>query len=301
MNKTAIVTGAGGFLGKKLVEYLISNDYFVIAITRRELCVISQKIENIILDCKDIELLIEKVNIRNIDYFFHLAWEGTSGVKRSDDIVQLKNVENSCKAIRVAAKLGVKKFVNFGSVMEYEAQKISHLNEINTEMIYSFEKFNSHMLTKILAKELNIEYNSACISNIYGPADSSTRFVNKLINCMISNEKIVFSSGRQDYDFIYIDDAIRAILLVAENGVNYEEYYIGTHENKRLKDYIVRIRELINNKYPLVFDDNVKGIFVDYNKLNRGKIYDELGFSLMTSFESGIVDTANSIRKELSK
>lgn len=56
------------------------------------------------------------------------------------------------------------------------------------------------------------------------------------IRKLIHKEHCSFTAGYQTYDFIYITDAINAIIAVAEKGKPFNRYYIGSGEPKPLRE-----------------------------------------------------------------
>ena len=48
------------------------------------------------------------------------------------------------------------------------------------------------------------------------------------------------------WDFLYVGEVVRAIRFVAENGISGKVYGIGSGTYRTLKEYIVKIRDIIN-------------------------------------------------------
>ena len=67
-------------------------------------------------------------------------------------------------------------------------------------------------------KIYNIKFINARLFHLYGPSDKPTKFVNSIIQSLKNNlPTIDLTSGTQRRDFIYIDDAIEAFLLIILN------------------------------------------------------------------------------------
>ena len=121
--KKAIVTGAGGFIGGALTEFLLSKDITVygIDISAKALERHTDKANfiPIIADFTNYEHLHEMIQ-DNIDVFYHFAWQGVFGEPFKDYRLQLSNAASAGDAITEAVKIGCKKFVFAGTYNEIE-------------------------------------------------------------------------------------------------------------------------------------------------------------------------------------
>lgn len=297
--KKAIITGATGFVGSWLVKELTSNGIEVIAVVRSNKSNIEdlQKCKNvkvIICPLDTINKLNEMVEEYDIDVFYHFAWEGTSGMDRANIKLQLKNIQYTCDAVKVASKIGCKKFVNAGSIMEYEAMQYvpSDFNQPGLGYIYSTAKQTADFMAKTFAASLKLPYINAIISNIYGEGEKSARFINTTIRKFLNNERAAFTHGEQLYDFIYVTDAARAFYLIGENGKAFTNYYIGNPTQCQLKEFIVRMRNVIDKNIELKFGEiPFQGALLKYDEFDTGKLNIELGFMPVVTFEQGIIKT----------
>ncbi|MEA4820671.1 MAG: NAD-dependent epimerase/dehydratase family protein [Erysipelotrichales bacterium] len=293
MSKSCIVTGASGFVGQRLVNKLLENKYKVYAISRKSIEIQNSLLVQINIDCVDISSIRNYIEEDSIDYFYHFAWEGTSGIDRLNFDIQNRNLENACKSIVIASELNVKKFIFAGSIMEYESLKEFNNTGMIGNTLYGFFKLITHKVTKTLAKELQIDYCSICISNIYGPSDTSARFINELIENVKSDKPMTLSSCMQNYDFIFIEDAVSGIILIAEKGKDGEEYYLGTEENRILKDYVICVKNILNEKYFLNFGSSTPSVSLEQDDIEKEKIFRELNFEIKVTFEEGIKKCVN--------
>ena len=285
-----IISGATGFVGEKLVKYMLESGDHVVVIVRDK----GKLDQSIINKVNVIEAELSdytQLDIKEDDYdvFFHLAWSGTSGPERGNYLTQIDNIRYSCDAVSLAKRIGCKRFVYAGSIMEYECLSDFMQNSVPPiNNCYSVSKYTADFMTQAIANNIGIEYVGIVISNIYGEGEESKRFINTTIKKMIKGESIELSSCEQLYDFIYISDAVRAIYLVAKAGMNNQRYYIGSIEQIPLKQYVIQMKEVCNSNSELLFGkikSSSKGL--DYSVIDSKKIY-ELGFKSEVSFAEGI-------------
>lgn len=294
------ITGATGFLGHTLVKACIKKGYHVIAIVRsKEKTDLSIEDKITIVESSLEELcLSDLMKVTESDresIFYHFAWDGTSGKERADEKKQLKNIQYSCEVLKMAIELGCKKFIYAGSIMEYEV-----INNIPQDYykpsinnLYSISKLTADFMLKTIAANEGIQYNSLIISNVYGPGEKSERFLNNVIRRMLRNEEILMTEGIQLYDFIYLEDAIEAIVKVGEEGKAYASYYIGNREQRPLKEYIIEARKELNSKSEIKFGAiSFQGKSLTYKEFNTNSL-EELGVSLRTGFKDGIRSIKN--------
>lgn len=300
----AIITGGTGFIGCALCERLLKHGYEVISIQRT-------KSHNHFNKCSQYrEIICDLANIDNLHIentsgalFFHFAWPNVSGVNNEKEVYgQISGITYSLKCIQLANRINCSKFIFAGSIFEY-------VNFINSEIsyeknnlrnVYSYAKNMADNLCNTLATKYNITYISCILSNVYGPGKTD-RFVNNLIRKMLRNESFKLSQCNQMYDFMFIDDAITAILLCAEKGSGSPHYYIGDGNIKPLHDYISIIQQIVNPNYTLQFSQlNSSSTYYSYEQFNITRVKDEFGFISRTSFHKGIENTMKYIEEVIS-
>ena len=246
----AIVTGATGFVGQWLVRELCANNHDVTVIVRDEKKVPAEWRNSVEIVESALENYgnLEKSDFKyeSYDVFFHFAWAGTSGHDRSNYDMQLRNVFAACESINLAKRLLCRRFLNAGSLMEYDVMKYLPQDgaEPTAAYIYGISKMTADFMLKTLAVREGIEYINVIISNIYGVGENSARFLNQLLRKLICNERMSLTSGEQLYDFIYVTDAVKGIVYAAQKGKNNSVYYIGNRKPQPLKEYILQCLQL---------------------------------------------------------
>lgn len=305
MNK-AIITGASGFIGKQLINELLSRNIKIVAIDIRFDDVLLQNKEITCINCKDKNPfdLQKELEILNADTFFHLAWAGTSGPMRADYSVQLDNVKLACDYVVLASKIGCKRFVYASSINEMETYEYLQSDDINPSggYIYGTGKLAAHLMGETVAKLNGIEFIPVIITNIYGAGEKSARLVNTSIRQLLNGEHCSFTEGKQTYDFIYITDAIASIVEVAEKGKPFNRYYIGSGNPKPLKDFLLEMKDVVAPDAELGLGDlPFNGIDISYSQFKLKKVQEDTGYVNKISFKDGIKKTMDFIKSEKSE
>lgn len=301
--KKAIVTGANGFVGLAVTKELVAQGYFVYAIVRSnnyDKFLYNKSVKVLLYNMSEYDNIIDVIN-GEVDFFFHFAWDGTSGELRANEKVQIKNIEYSCNAIRVAKKIGCKRFIMPSSIMEYEVEQLTYQTvNVSKNHIYSSAKRAANMMCRLIANNVGIDYIVGLISNIYGVGEKSLRLINYSIRKFLNHELVKFSPGNQKYDFIYITDAAKIFVLIAEKGKNNNTYYIGNAEIKTLKDYLIELGKTINaTNFIEIGGLPSIGNGIDYSLIDTYKVKKELGYENKVKFSQGIVATYNWIKENL--
>lgn len=253
-----IVTGAAGFTGANLVEHLVEHGYFVYAVCRpksknnvRLLGV--KNVQIVELDTREIRKLVEHVT-EKCDYFVHLSWQGT----RDDVWGQLDNVQNSLHAIEAAKRAGCKRYIQTGSQAEYGLKSELITEDLIAEPFsaYGAAKLSACYQTKILAKQLGVDWIWGRIFSTYGKYEPQGRMLPDLISKLKNGEQPILSSCEQYWDYLDEDDAAEAIIALMERGHDGEIYNIANGNFRQLKEYTEAVRKRINPNITISYGDD---------------------------------------------
>ncbi|MDY0100461.1 MAG: NAD(P)-dependent oxidoreductase [Bacilli bacterium] len=305
--KKAIVTGADGFVGSHLVYELLTNGYIVYGIDlsnrpkrlkqHPNLIYISQDVSNI----NQLEKYFKK---EDIYYFFHFAWRGSAGIERNDEEIQLSNTITTAKCLRFANQIGCRRFIVAGSIMEFETHSVVYSNDTkpNLSFIYGAGKVAAHQISKSIANAIGIDLLWVYITNAYGAGELSPRFINSTILKIINKENTNFSSGIQNYDFVYITDVAHAFRLVAEKGVANKGYMVGSGDAKPLKEFIIQLFETLAPNIKPSFGEIVySGAMLPIEIYSIEEIINDCGFLPKINFSEGIRRTYDYLKEHKSE
>jgi UDP-glucose 4-epimerase len=291
--KKAIISGANGFVGSAVVRELLKNGYEILALDR-EGC-----LENLPKDARvsflpwelsDMSRLKEKVQNGPYDVFFHFAWAGSAGPARADTALQLKNAQWTVDALQAAKALGCSRFLCAGSIMEYETMAAAYTqgNRPGLGYIYGGGKLIAHVMCMSVAAQIGIDLIWPEITNAYGVGERSPRLVNTTIQKCIRNEPPQFTSGVQNYDFVYIDDVARAFRLIGEKGKPFHEYLIGSSQARPLREFLLEMQAAIAPELEFRFGDvPFTGIDLPLERFDCSQTEADTGFRAEISFAEG--------------
>ena len=291
--ENVIITGADGFVGSYTVNYFLEQGCRVLALDMGEKpnrLGEHPRLTYAQCDISDAAALEAAAQSGNYDTFIHFAWAGSAGPARVDYNLQMKNALTTVECLKTAKKLGCKRFVCAGSIMEKEVEAAVHDQGSRPGMgyIYGMGKHIAHCLCKSVAADIGIELVWPMITNAYGAGELSPRFVNTTIRKIIQGEPLQFTSGTQSYDFVYVTDVARAFYLIAKNGRPFCEYMIGSSTARPLKEFIIEmVRSLAPDRQPIFGDIPFTGTNMSLSTFDCTDTERDCGFRAGVSFAEG--------------
>ena len=301
-----VITGPTGAIGHALTEQCIRSGDEVLAIVRKgspRIRTIPQgsKVTVIELCLGDYDEYVRSARAPEIPYdvFYHFAWEGTTGSSRNDTDLQSRNIEHSLSAVRLAAFLGCRTFIGAGSQAEYGRVEGSLKADTPAfpENGYGIAKLCSGQLTRILCGQLGIKHIWTRILSVYGPYDGEGSMIISSLRKMINGEESRFTKGEQEWDYLYSEDAARAMHLLSQKGIGNKVYVIGSGRTRKLMDYIsVMDQKASPSVHPILgavpyADKQVMHLCADISELTE-----DTGFMPVVDFEEGIEKTIRYVR-----
>lgn len=247
-----LITGPTGCIGTAIIRRGLAKGHNFTCIVHKG----SMRTSNIpissnvsVVEC-DLDSL-GSLNIKcTFDVFIHLAWDKTFGEQRDDVSTQLKNIEYTLDACRLAKRFGCRKFIGAGSQAEYGVVEeiLTPFMRVNPESGYGIAKYASGKMATLLCSQLGLEFNWVRVLSVYGPNDGASTFINYLITEFIIGNIPNVTKCEQVWDYLYSDDAADAFLAIAEKGVNGKTYVLGSGNGRKMSEYIEDIKSVINPK-----------------------------------------------------
>lgn len=295
-NKNVLVTGGNGFLGKHVVAELkrrVCKEIFVPASKEYNL-IKMENVERLINDsCPDIVIhLAAKVggigaNAANPASFFY------------------DNLMMGVQLIEISRQKGVEKFVTIGTVCSYPKFAPVPFNEKDLWNGYPEETNAPYGLAKKMllvqgqAYRQQYGFNSIFLLqvNLYGPGDNFDLETSHVIPALIkkcvkavrnNDDKIVlWGDGSPTREFLYVEDAARAIILAAERYNKPEPINLGSGHEISIKELAETVAKLTGFKGKIVWD-KTKPNGQPRRMLDTSKAETEVGFTTNVDLEEGL-------------
>ncbi|ACK51639.1 NAD-dependent epimerase/dehydratase [Methylocella silvestris BL2] len=303
MTGKALVTGASGFLGRALVPALLASGASVIAAGRGQ----SPFAAHPRLAWRRIDLADPAAPLREItsgvDCIYHLAWStvpSEASLSPAEDA--RANIVGSLRIIESIAPGAAPRLIFassggaiYGRLRQAPASEDHPLNPISA---YGLSKRTVEAYLDLFADTIGLRPASLRIGNLFGPGQNPERLfgaVTQFSKAALTGAPIIlFGDGSTVRDYVYIDDAVDALIRAAQAQNSSRALNIGSGEGRSLNDIIACLEAQlgrpvkVERRPPRPFDTPLS--ILDPSRARR-----EIGWSARVSFEDGVARTLKSL------
>ncbi|MCK4598739.1 GDP-mannose 4,6-dehydratase [Candidatus Bipolaricaulota bacterium] len=295
-DKTAVVTGAAGFIGSHMVDLLLDHGYKVRAVDnlstgRLENLEHCKSDPNLIFEARDLrDMRPDAPLFRGADYVFHFAGIGdiVPSIEQPTDYLSA-NVMGTVHALEAARHAGVRKFIYAASSSCYGLAielPTTEQAEISPQYPYALSKHLGEQAVRHWGKVYRLPVISIRIFNAYGLRSRTTGAYGAVFGVFFAQKLAgkpftVVGDGTQRRDFVFVTDVARAFLLAAESGRTNEIYNLGAGNPQPVN----RLVELLGGE---VVHISKRPGEPDCTWADISKIRSELGWEPCVSFEEGV-------------
>jgi GDP-D-mannose 3', 5'-epimerase len=322
----AIVTGGAGFIGSHLVKRLLLEgaDVHIIDNLWRgsltnldfgEKAKLDLNSNFNLADLSDYGKCMEL--IRNADIVYHLAdvVAGVDYVFDHQPFVYHQNVMINTNVLWACIKNKIPNYVYVGTACSFPKslqmkEGISAIHENQTfpadpESAYGWAKLMGEYEAELSQKNDAFNVGLLRFHNVYGPKScfdvNRSQALPSLIRKAVKypqEDFVVWGSGKQYRDFVYVEDVVDALMLIYEKGMNKGVIQIGSSKAVTLREAAEVIIRASGKPIDVKFDTTKP-------EGDRGRIailtraMDILDWMPATSFETGIENTYRWIEQKI--
>jgi nucleoside-diphosphate-sugar epimerase len=77
-----------------------------------------------------------------------------------------------------------------------------------------------------------------------GEDDDKDSFLQVTLQKLVNGDDLIFSSGEQVFDVVSLEDCTLGYYLICEKGISGQEYWVGSGDPRRLREYVERMYRL---------------------------------------------------------
>ena len=245
----SLVTGAAGFIGSNLVDYLLEQGHNVICVdnesANNEKFYWNEKAWNVNADITDYRTM--KNAFTNVDYVFHLAAESRLQPAIENPIGAVeKNCVGTTVMLQCAREAGVKRFVYSSTSSAYGNNPYPNVETQPDDCLnpYSASKAAGEKFCKMYTDLYGLETVILRYFNVFGQRSPARGQYAPVIGIFQRQKEAgepltLVGDGSQKRDFIHVEDVARAnyIAATADLGDHIGEVFnIGSGKNYSIKD-----------------------------------------------------------------
>ena len=204
MKQKVLVTGANGYIGRNVINYLLDSNIDVVAVDISLNKIISEKVKKIEINIfENTDYLFS--NLQNLGTCIHLAWR--NGFVHNS-ITHLEDISLHYKFLKKIHEFGIKNINVIGTMHEigYWEGEVANDTTTNPISFYGIAKNSLRQSLKILEdsdKELFIKW--LRVFYIQGDDRNNNSIFSKILQKEEEGAKTFpFTTGKNKYDFINI-------------------------------------------------------------------------------------------------
>lgn len=303
--RRVLVTGAGGFLGGWLAYALLEREATVVALLHREKPLTTlqllggwERVYRVYGSVTDEALLREVLNTYEVDTCFHLAAQPLVGAALRSPVATFEaNVRGTWLLLEQCRLCPtVERVVVASSDKAYGPQVELPFHEatpLRPRHPYEASKACADLVAQSFAATYGLPLAITRCANLYGGGDlHPSRLIPETIRALLEGRRpLLRSDGSPRRDFLYIEDAVRAYLLLAERllepGVRGEAFNFGTGQPRSVLEVVETLCRLTGRSVePEVQGRAVAEIPVQF--LDASKARERLGWEPQVPLEEGL-------------
>jgi nucleoside-diphosphate-sugar epimerase len=273
----ALITGSTGFIGRALRRRL-SNDGYEISELNSD------------SDIRKAQSFLRFIDL-NIHCVFHLAgktyvpesWQNP-GEFYHVNVMGTENVLEFCRQKSIP-------LIYVSSYLYGQPEKlpISENDQIVPNNPYAHSKYLAEQLCEFYAREFGVAVVILRPFNIYGPGQSDRFLIPLIVRQALEGQAIKVKTLEPRRDYIYLDDAVDAMVCAAENiSMPFAVYNIGSGYSLSVHEVIREVLGIVKINIPVISEDMVRKNEIHDVIANISLAKRELGWQPHYSFRQGI-------------
>ena len=306
--KTALVTGAGGFIGHHLVKYLVGHGYVVRGADLKYPEYEDTKADEfLIADLRDYNQCLRVT--KNIDEVYHLAADmgGIGYISAFHAEISINNTLINAHTLQAARHHEIKRFLFSSSACVYPQHLQKNPDVIplreedafpaDPEEGYGLEKLYTEKLCQYFTEDWHFPTRVVRFHNVYGPLGTydggrekaPAAISRKIAALRDGDELLIWGDGKQTRSFMYIDDCIEGIYRVMRSEYG-GPLNLGTDELVTVDELVDIISDIAGKslikRHEISKPQGVRGRNSDNSRLRT-----VLGWEPKTALRQGLVPT----------
>ncbi|HET6447927.1 MAG TPA: NAD-dependent epimerase/dehydratase family protein [Conexibacter sp.] len=258
MSRSVFVSGAYGLLGCWLTRALVARGERVVVLQRDRaphsallLESVEQRVDVVYGDLNDEGLLARTLGEHEIDTVFHLAAQTIVGTANRSPLSTFEsNIRGTWTLLEACRLHGVERVVVAASDKAYGASaRLPYREQMALDPRYPYDvsKAATDMIARSYWHTFGLPVAVTRFANLYGGGDlNRSRLIPEAVAAALAGRApVIRSDGSPERDFLYVEDAVAAYLLLADaldgEGARGEAFNAGGGQPHAVRDVVARI------------------------------------------------------------
>ncbi|VDN48540.1 NAD-dependent dehydratase [Petrocella atlantisensis] len=317
--KTALVTGADGFIGSHLTEALVNNGYKVRAFSYYNsfnswgwLDTLPKEIMNEVEvfsgDIRDPNGV--RASLKSMDEVFHLAaLIAIPFSYHSPDTYVDTNIKGTLNVLQAAKDLQTSRILITSTSEVYGTAQYVPMDESHPyqgQSPYSATKIGADRMAEAFYKSFQVPITIVRPFNTYGPRQSARAVIPTIITQLLSGkEEIKLGALSPTRDFNYVKDTVNGFIEIAKSTKTIgEEINIATENEISIENLANELIKQINSSARIISDEQrYRPELSEVNRLfgSNKKLKELTEWKMNYSFEDGMAETVSWFRQNLDR
>ena len=235
-----LLSGASGFLGTHLLDYFIESGFQIIIIKRSstDLTQLQKRFGNLEAWNYEGNELNNLFSVHSdIDIIMHAATDyGRHDLSLISTFWANEALPIKLLELAILHKVGL--FFNFDTFFSSQNSVYDHLKA------YTLSKRHFREWGEYIGNANSIYFLNLRLFHLYGPGDSSEKFIPSMVRQCLANDEIDLTDGEQMRDFIHVNDVVAAVKMLIESKswekFGYQHYDVGIGSSVSIR-YLIEI------------------------------------------------------------
>lgn len=244
-----LITGATGFIGRHLVRKFVERGQSMAVLLREayagnrplppELANILPQIDVVYADLRNYNLTARALRAAEPEYIVHFAAAGVNDPFLAVDSAVRHNLHGTINLLRACFEGGAA-----GQVGRVVVARTP--GESTAANVYAASKAAAWKFCQMYAQTQRWTIVGAKIFQAYGPGQPARALIPSAIRAALAAENFPMTAGKQERDWIYVDDVVEGIIAALEADIAPgTSFDLGTGRLIAVADVVARVYELV--------------------------------------------------------
>ena len=290
--KKVIVTGASGFIGTHLCKKLSNNGAEVHGVSRKKHLVDKNNVRWWHCDLSDINMVRKMFKVVKPDIVFHLA-SHVVGARDMEIVLPTfhSNLATTVNILIAATEFECNRLIITGSLEEPE----NNDSGVVPSSPYAAAKWAGSAYARMFHALYKTPVVLARLFMVYGPEQQDIRKLIPYVTLsLLRKESPSLSSGQRQVDWIYVEDVVNGLLLMAQTA-NIEgcSVELGSGVLASVRTVVEKLVSIINPEIEPIFGNVPERAMEQVRVANVEKSFSLIGWKTTTCLDEGLRNTVD--------